>query len=920
MTAPARRRTHTTTEGRAEQMSDPHNRRGRRWLAALAVSALLAPMMATQAAAQGGGGGGSGGGGGGQPGEDPGSLYSDLVLALRDVDGLPIYTEYEVLGETGTEIEYCVQPISYEPLPGITETVLNEVDGEQVYAIPLMGDLMTAAAEEEDEVEVCDPQPAYAMYVSEAELERLNLARTDEDVISSKLNDLWKRLIVADELTLDGAGRLVIDGAVVDAGPEHAAMFQSLLETATVPPIVAPMQVTPFGPWELAAASVGAAASKFAPLSIDAVLYYMRVTDAAESDGWRAPPLVSSTGEQFVDFRDFSYTRSEVFKGGVTWLDVPSLTWQTGRIIDEVDFAELPDIADGGTLHNAAAFAQLADDVRAAILFFHQYEALAGFYMDPVGVDTFDQQLIALTAPAVRWDGLPEDVVQTETFPVTASLFNPHAGADITGARLRVTVSTDGGFGADDAARLTAVDPVSTQAITFALEGDQLVGYWGPPAGFLVEPGYQATTAFDVKIGAGAPVGTYEVTLDLVQGTDAKATDVAMVEVLPAELTARWASITEFVEQDSFAQLVSTVFNPEGAPVADAAQLRLTVDPLATEGFTVDGPKATLHSEAVAIPLTLTGDGSLEATLDVASLAAGAGTEVVWWLNVASGAPLGWYDLTVEIVDGLAAADMESMYVAAAPVHGPVDPGDPDDPVVPPVVPVTPTAVTMFEQDQIYRLYLAAFDRTPDAAGLAYWIGTPLTVPQIASYFVTSPEFLAKYGSLSNTQFVQQLYLNILGRTGDAAGVTYWISVLNSGVTRGVVLTAFANSDELIMRLGGDPSAPNSMDRPDQVHRLYEAAYNRTPDAAGLAYWIGTPLTVPQIASYFVTSPEFLAKYGSLSNTQFVQQLYLNILGRTGEATGVTYWIAVLNSGVSRGVVLTEFANSYEFVKMLSRA
>ena len=48
-----------------------------------------------------------------------------------------------------------------------------------------------------------------------------------------------------------------------------------------------------------------------------------------------------ATGEQFVDYSDFTYNRSETFKGSVTWLDVPTLTWKVSRITDVVPFTNL---------------------------------------------------------------------------------------------------------------------------------------------------------------------------------------------------------------------------------------------------------------------------------------------------------------------------------------------------------------------------------------------------------------------------------------------------------------------------------------------------------------------------------------------------------------------------------------------------
>ena len=53
------------------------------------------------------------------------------------------------------------------------------------------------------------------------------------------------------------------------------------------------------------------------------------------------PGLPDVVGEQFVDYTDFSYTRSEVFQGCSTWLDVPTLTWETAKITDIVHFTDV---------------------------------------------------------------------------------------------------------------------------------------------------------------------------------------------------------------------------------------------------------------------------------------------------------------------------------------------------------------------------------------------------------------------------------------------------------------------------------------------------------------------------------------------------------------------------------------------------
>ncbi|WP_460451281.1 S8 family serine peptidase [Alsobacter sp. SYSU BS001988] len=102
---------------------------------------------------------------------------------------------------------------------------------------------------------------------------------------------------------------------------------------------------------------------------------------------------------------------------------------------------------------------------------------------------------------------------------------------------------------------------------------------------------------------------------------------------------------------------------------------------------------------------------------------------------------------------------------------------------------------------QIYRLYQAALNRTPDAQGLSDWVkaadqGAALT--SIAQGFVQSGEFQARYGAaISDSGFVTALYENVFERAPDQAGLQNWTGVLASGQSREAVLLAFSDSAEM---------------------------------------------------------------------------------------------------------------------------
>jgi hypothetical protein len=84
---------------------------------------------------------------------------------------------------------------------------------------------------------------------------------------------------------------------------------------------------------------------------------------------------------------------------------------------------------------------------------------------------------------------------------------------------------------------------------------------------------------------------------------------------------------------------------------------------------------------------------------------------------------------------------------------------------------------------QCYRIYKAAFARTPDLAGLGYWISTMdkgTSLQQVAAGFIGSAEFQSVYETNpSNEVLINKFYTNVLGRAPDSTGANYWIGILN---------------------------------------------------------------------------------------------------------------------------------------------
>ncbi|WP_183407291.1 DUF4214 domain-containing protein [Massilia aurea] len=102
---------------------------------------------------------------------------------------------------------------------------------------------------------------------------------------------------------------------------------------------------------------------------------------------------------------------------------------------------------------------------------------------------------------------------------------------------------------------------------------------------------------------------------------------------------------------------------------------------------------------------------------------------------------------------------------------------------------------------EAYRLYQAAFDRTPDKVGLGYWMGKMgdgASLHALADAFVHSAEFGELVGpKASNADIVTLLYENVLDRAPDATGFAYWMDALDSKeMTVADVLVGFSESPE----------------------------------------------------------------------------------------------------------------------------
>jgi len=120
----------------------------------------------------------------------------------------------------------------------------------------------------------------------------------------------------------------------------------------------------------------------------------------------------------------------------------------------------------------------------------------------------------------------------------------------------------------------------------------------------------------------------------------------------------------------------------------------------------------------------------------------------------------------------------------------------------------TTTAAPTSVQQEVLGLYAALYNRATDFGGYSYWVNTVgqqadgggVTTANAGSTAVTvndatvlgqlfvntqSSYFNSVYGGLSDSAFINAMYVNIGGNAGDPGGVSYWITLLQQAETAG---------------------------------------------------------------------------------------------------------------------------------------
>jgi uncharacterized delta-60 repeat protein len=151
-----------------------------------------------------------------------------------------------------------------------------------------------------------------------------------------------------------------------------------------------------------------------------------------------------------------------------------------------------------------------------------------------------------------------------------------------------------------------------------------------------------------------------------------------------------------------------------------------------------------------------------------------------------------------------------------------------------------------------------------------------------------------------NQRFVTHVYLDLLGHMPDSYALSFWTGVLSQGTTRTQLVQMIESSQEY---------------HTDELEYLYGYVLGRAADPLGLSAWsnfLAQGGTAEQLEAILYGSGEFFAGRGGGTNATFLQSLYQNALGRSIDSGGAQSWGQALAAGATRTVVADGILGSQE--------
>jgi hypothetical protein len=148
---------------------------------------------------------------------------------------------------------------------------------------------------------------------------------------------------------------------------------------------------------------------------------------------------------------------------------------------------------------------------------------------------------------------------------------------------------------------------------------------------------------------------------------------------------------------------------------------------------------------------------------------------------------------------------------------------------------------------------------------------------------------------------VEFLYLSLLGRAADPAGLAFFTTQLSLGGTVNGVKAEIFGSTEFFVRTGNNFAG--------FLDNVYRDELLRDPDAAGNAFW-GSQL--------FAGVSTGAVALGILNTAEAsrvkVDDAYFQVLGRQPESYGLNFWTTALRNGTREESVIAGVLGSAEYL------
>jgi hypothetical protein len=190
-----------------------------------------------------------------------------------------------------------------------------------------------------------------------------------------------------------------------------------------------------------------------------------------------------------------------------------------------------------------------------------------------------------------------------------------------------------------------------------------------------------------------------------------------------------------------------------------------------------------------------------------------------------------------------------------------------------------------------YQAFLGRAPFASEAAYVASLVNLLATQPRqvVAAALVTSPEYYAAAGNTVAT-WVGRLYTNLLGHPADTTGAAAHENAILNGFLpqRDAFVNGILNGTEYRTLL---------------IQNTFQQILRHPPSAGQVTEWLSHlagGMTVEQFKATLFSSPEYLQTQAASDPATWLNQLYLDALGRPIDAGASSALLGLLNGGMSR--------------------